>query len=93
MAAFDQAQENEILSVKARQRRDPGQREQKDQHQHGFGGGAEIEACDVVHLIANDVALAQRRDHAERPQIHEGVNQQIQQNALRARRRMPAPDM
>ena len=45
-------------------------------------GSAEIEAGDVVDFVADDVALAQGRDHRERAQVHERVDQQVHQNAL-----------
>ena len=70
--------------VKSRHGRDAGQREQEDQHQDGFGGGTEVESGDIVHFVADYVALAQGRDYGECSQVHEGVHQQIDQNALEA---------
>ena len=84
VSGFDQAQEDEVLALEAGQRRNSGQREQEDQHQHGFDGSARVEAVEVVEFVADHVAVAQRRDHAERAEVHEGVDQQINQDAFDA---------
>src|ERR1700737_3309382 len=57
MAALNQAEEDKILSIEASQGWDTRQREQENKHQHGFGGRTEIKAGDVVHLVANHIAL------------------------------------
>ena len=84
MAAFHQAEKDEVLALEARQRRDSRERKQEDQHQHGFDGSAGIEAGDVVDFIADHVAMAQRGDHREGAQVHERVDQQVDEDAFDA---------
>ena len=72
------------LPQKPAERRDAGERQQEDEHQHGFDGSARVESVEVVEFVADDVAVAQRRDHAEGAEIHEGVDQQINQDAFDA---------
>ena len=84
VSGFDEAEEDEVFAPEAGQRRDSGQREQEDQHEDGFDGSAGVEAVEIVELVADYVAVAQRSDHAERAEVHEGIDQQIDQNAFDA---------
>src|SRR5882757_3714269 len=84
MSSFDQAEEDEVLAVEAGEGRDSGEREQKNQHEYGFDRSTRVEAVQIVEFVADHVAMAQRSDHPERAQVHESVDQQINQNAFDA---------
>src|SRR5208283_4893162 len=45
---------------------------------------AQIKSVEVVELVANDVAVPQRGNHSERAEVHEGIDQKINQDALDA---------
>jgi long-chain acyl-CoA synthetase len=57
VAGFDQAQKDKVLPVKARQRRDAGQREQEYQHEESFSGGAGNKAGDMLQRLFYDQFL------------------------------------
>src|SRR5271157_26604 len=80
----DQAEEDEVLAPESGERRDAGQRQHKDQHEDGFDRSTRVETVQVVEFVANHFLVAQRGDHAEGAKIHEGVNQQVDQDALDA---------
>src|SRR5271157_4350905 len=84
VAGRDQAEEDEVLAPESSERRNAGQGQHEDQHEDGFDGSARVEAVQVVELVADHLLVAQRSDHAESAEIHEGVNQQVDQDALDA---------
>src|SRR5208283_770038 len=45
---------------------------------------AQIKSVEIVELVANDVAVPQRGNHAERAEVHEGVDKKINQDPLHA---------
>ena len=84
MSRFNQAEKDKIFAPEARQRRNSRKRKQEDQHEHGFDRSARIQSVKIVEFVANHVAMAQRGDHSERAQVHERIDQQINQNTFNA---------
>src|SRR5262249_36851066 len=84
MAALDQAQENEIFAPEPCEWRKSGKRKQEDEHKHGFHGCARVESVEIIEFITDDIAMTQSGNYAKRTEVHEGVNQQINENALKA---------
>ena len=82
MAGLDQTQEDEVFAPESGQRRYPGQREHEDQHEYSFHRGARVEAVQVIQFVADHVLVPQRSDHAEGAQVHERIDQQVDQDAF-----------
>ena len=82
MFSLDQAEENEVLAPEPRQRRNSGKGQHENQHQDGCDRGTRIQTVKIVEIVACDIAMAQRSNHREGAQVHEGVNEQINQDAL-----------
>ena len=84
MAALDQAQKDKVFSVEPGQRRNPSKRQQEHQHQHSFGRSTLEQPGDVVDFVADHLPMPQGSNHREGSQIHEGVDQEIEENAAKA---------
>ena len=84
MTTLNQAQENKVFSVEPGQRRNPRERQQKNQHQYSFRRSALEQPGDVVDFVADHLPMPQGSNHREGSQIHEGVDQEIEENAAKA---------
>src|SRR5579863_1440003 len=82
MARLDERPKNHQLRHEAGRRRNPGERDQENQHQDGSGGIALDQAVQVVHFVANHSLPAQDDHDRERAGVEEGVGKKIESNGL-----------
>ena len=81
-AALDRREDHVRLGKEAGGRRDPGQRQEEEDHQDAQRGLAAAEAGERLEAAGDARPLLERGHDGERTEIHEGVGGHVEEEAL-----------